>query len=240
MNSPHLIESVNIKLAYCNAVEFLSSNHWEYFNLIVQITNPDTFDIEDVREFNEFYRSISVPSPKIVASTIFPQGMYKSAGSRDELYRKYESRLYPKAKYGRWGTYFERMINYRHNSTSINQLENIISKINSRAIDQKAAYTIYIQYPGNETTRIMGAPCLNYLAIQIKAGQIGALAVYRNHDFLTRAFGNYLGLCNLIKFLSLETENEVGMLTCISSHAYVDNKKHDLLQFCNTVRNEVA
>lgn len=240
MNTPHVIETENIKKAYCNAIEFLSLNHWEYYNLIVQITEPDAFNIEDVKEFTDFYKTISVQTPKIVASTIFPEGMYQAANSREDLYHKYETRLYPRARYRRWGTYFERMINYQHNSNSINQLENIITKINSRATNQKAAYTIYIQYPGNETTMKMGAPCLNYLAIQIKSGQIGVLAVYRNHDFLTRTFGNYLGLCNLIKFLSLETENEVGMLTCISSHAFVCNRKHELLQFCNNVSNEMA
>jgi thymidylate synthase len=240
MNLPHVIEAENIKIAYCNAIEFLSLNHWEYFNLIVQISEPDAYKLVDLKEFTDFYQSIASISPKIVASTIFPEGMYQAVNSRDELYNKYETRLFPKARRGRWGTYFERMINYEQNSTSVNQLENIITKINSRSTDQKAAYTIYIQYPGSETTRKMGAPCLNYLAIQIKSGRIGVLAVYRNHDFLTRAFGNYLGLCNLIKFISLETSNEIGMLTCISSHAFVGNRKHELYEFCNTLSNEMA
>jgi len=240
MDLPHVIEAENIKIAYYNAIEFLSNNHWQYFNLIVQVEKPNAFNIENVEEFTEFYRSIGGLTPKVVASTIFPEGMYQSARSRNELYNKYETRLYPKAKRGRWGTYFERMINYNHNSNSINQLENIITKINSRETYQKAAYTIYIQYPGSETTRKIGAPCLNYLAVQIKSGRIGILSVYRNHDFLTRAFGNYLGLCNLIKFLSLETENEIGMLTCISSHAFIDNRKHEVLKFCRDLSDEMA
>jgi thymidylate synthase len=240
MNSPHVIEAENIKIAYCQAIEFLSLNHWEYFNLIVQISNPIAYNSKDLKEFTDFYKLIGCKSPKIVASTIFPEGMYQAVNSRDELYRKYKTRLFPKAKRGKWGTYFDRMINYKQNSTSVNQLENIITKINSRSTDQKAAYTIYIQYPGSETTRKMGAPCLNYIAIQIKSGQIGILAVYRNHDFLTRAFGNYLGLCNLIKFISLETSKEIGMLTCISSHAFVCRRRYELYEFCHNKSNEVT
>lgn len=240
MDLPYVINAPDIKVAYCNAIEFLSKNHWEYFNLVVQINDPTAIALGDVQEFTRFYTSMDVVTPKIVASTIFPEGMYRSARSRDELYHKYDTRLYPKARRGRWGTYFERMISYNYNDTSVNQLENIINKINSRGTSLKAAYTIYIQYPGSETTRKMGAPCLNYLAVQIKQRRIGILAIYRNHDFLQRAFGNYLGLCNLIKFLSLETNNDIGMLTCISSHAFVSEKKQELLQFSRDLRNEMA
>lgn len=54
---------------------------------------------------------------------------------------------------------------------------------------------------------------------------LGLLAVYRNHDFLERAYGNYWGLCNLLNFIANEVGATPGPLTCVSSHAYVDKKK---------------
>lgn len=240
MDVPHVIVDDNIQSAYIKAVEFLSVNHWEYYNLIVQINNADSFNNIDAVHLTDFAKLIEIKTPKIVASTIFPDGMYRLVKSRQDLYYKYNKRLYPKAKYGRWGTYFNRMISYYQNGDTINQLENIISKINARKTDCKAAYTIYIQYPGSETTLKMGAPCLNYLAVQIECQKLGILAVYRNHDFLEKAYGNYVGLCNLIKFISLETKFEIGSLTCVSSHAYVARKRNELLKACRKLYNGLA
>lgn len=116
----------------------------------------------------------------------------------------------------------------------INQLDNIIQAIRNRSTTQKAAYTIIIQQPGSETIRPRGGPCLNYLALQLVPGKprsIGLLAVYRNHDFLERAYGNYWGLCLLLQFIAKETGSKVGPITCISSHAYVPNKREALISF---------
>ena len=95
----------------------------------------------------------------------------------------------------------------------------------------KAAYTIVIPRPGAETAQPLGAPCLNYVAVQLEAGDpkhLGLLAVYRNHDFLERAYGNYWGLCNLLLYLAQETGAAPGPLTCVSSHAYIPNHRRAL------------
>ena len=120
-----------------------------------------------------------------------------------------------------------------------NQLENIINAINTRDMTYKAAYTIVIQKPGGETIKPLGGPCLNYVAVQMETEPsrttLGLLSVYRNHDFLERAYGNYWGLCNLISFLSRETGTMPGPLTCVSSRAYVDRKKNRLSDFLDSI-----
>ena len=96
------------------------------------------------------------------------------------------------------------MTHYNGPDGTVNQLNNIIAAIRDRENLSKAAYTIVIQEPGGETVRPLGGPCLNYIAVQAEPGQagqpltLGLLAVYRNHDFLERAYGNYWGLCNLL------------------------------------------
>jgi thymidylate synthase len=118
-----------------------------------------------------------------------------------------------------------------------NQLDNIFKAINSRERISKAAYTIVIQKPGGETIRPLGAPCLNYLTIQLHANpkRLNMLALYRNHDFLERAYGNYWGLCNLIRFMARETDFNPGSLTCVSSHAYIANKKRAFKTFVESL-----
>ena len=91
----------------------------------------------------------------------------------------------------------------------------------------KAAFTLKTQYVGGESVQRIGGPCLNYIAIQLERGQIrevGFLAVYRNHDFTERSYGNYWGLCNLLHFIAEQTNSSYGPLTCISSHAYISRE----------------
>lgn len=88
----------------------------------------------------------------------------------------------------------------------------------------------------------MGSPCLNYVTIQVENTganrTIHLLAVYRNHDYRERTFGNYWGLCDLLKYICSETSSVVGSVTCISSHAYVVNNKASLLKIANEILGE--
>jgi thymidylate synthase len=130
------------------------------------------------------------------------------------------------------------MTNYDYGDEPVNQLQNIIQAINTRSNVWKAACTIIIQKPGNETTGPRGGPCLNYIAVQMKAGnpcKIGFLCVYRNHDLLERTYGNYWGLCNLLQFLAAETNASTGPLTCISSHAEITKYKTSFKRFLDSI-----
>ena len=240
MNTPHLIINDSFQHCWIQAIKFLQRNRWDCFNLIVHIKEPLIFYSDINEKIISFAKSNNFLTPKHVAYTIFPQGLYRVKGSASKLYRSY-NRIAPnliRKSNNKWGTYFQRMISYKRDNNIINQLQNIIEKINTRQSTSKAAYTIVIEEAGNETVRKMGAPCLNYIAIQLESGsprKISMLCTYRNHDFLQRAYGNYLGLCNLLKFLAEETDSAVGTITCISSHAYVCGKITELNQLLRSL-----
>jgi len=231
MKTPHIITCDSFQKAWIEAICFLKNNHWEFSNLVVHIIDTKILDKEIHHKVTQFSKDIKIIPPKDVAYTIFPYNQYKGKGTTPKLYSNYINKLYPwtrRRSHSGWGTYFYRMINYERNGNIINQLDNIISAINNRSTISKAAYTMTIQYPGSESIRKLGSPCLNYLAIQLEPGspsKIGLLSIYRNHEFLERAYGNYWGLCKLICFLAEETGLIPGSLTCISSHAYVKTKK---------------
>lgn len=224
--------------AWLEVVKLLALSNWERRNLTVQIRNPQLFDDDLHWEFDAFSRQVGMLGPRHVAYTIFPHGFYAKGKTAAHLFDHYnrENGLYERLhrrKRG-WGTYFRRMTHYDGRGAPVNQLRNVIDALNTRDRVSKAALTIVIQRPGGETTRPLGGPCLNYLAVQAERNAettLGLLAVYRNHDFLEKAYGNYWGLCNLLRFLATETGANVGPLTCISSHAYVDGHKPALRAF---------
>ncbi len=198
-------------------------------NVLVQITAPGAFDQPFNEKFDAAARSEGLLPPKDVAYTIFPHRLYERVGSGSALYDAYNrpGGMYDRIKTS-WGTYFRRMTAYQpRGSTSppVNQLKNVVGRIKARRAVFTAAYHIAIAYPGKETVRDRGGPCLNYVAVQLQARprRLGLLAVYRNHDFLRKAYGNYWALTNLIRFLCDETGFTPGVLTCMSSHAYTDD-----------------
>jgi hypothetical protein len=217
--------------AWRDAVIQLATSGWELRNLMVQTRNPELFDQTFHERVSTFAQDEDLLGPKDVAYTIFPHELARQRGNAAAVFEAYNrhnglfERLHRRKP--AWGTYFRRMTCCGIGEIPVNQLGNIINAINRRDYTHKAAYSIVIQNPGSETVRPRGGPCLNYVAVQLDPVEpvtLGLLAVYRNHDFLRRAYGNYWGLCNLLRFMAAETGSRPGPLTCVSSHAYVDAK----------------
>ena len=64
-----------------------------------------------------------------------------------------------------------------------------------------------------------GFPCLSHLSFSLLHGAVNLLAVYRSHDFISRGYGNYLGLGRVLQFVAEESSLPAGELTCVSASA---------------------
>lgn len=89
----------------------------------------------------------------------------------------------------------------------------------------KSAYVVSVWSPAADGRRVRGAPCLLSIALQLeRRGEepvMDILALYRNHNFVDRALGNYVGLVHLHQFLCDHTPYVMGTMSCISSHATI-------------------
>ncbi len=225
------VATQTLQESWVEAVNCILDNGGELWNLVVQIGDVNEVREDIVEAVEDFYKANGLLSPKHVAYTIFPEGFSRNK-TRNELFENYNrvGGLYERIKTG-WGTYFRRMTAYPSRNGRVNQINNIIEAINNRILRYRTPYTVIIQKPGNETVRARGGPCLNYLGFQVRNpedDEISILAIYRNHDFLGKAYGNYLGLSNLLGFICRETGYQTGTITCVSSHAYIESKKRDL------------
>lgn len=245
MNEPIIITSDTIHDVWRKAVVIISEKSWDIWNLVVHIKISEPISDTIINELSLFCDSKRILRPKDVAYTIFPFNLYSDSSSAQSFYDMYRDKFYPwtrKRPKSGWGTYFYRMINYERNGKVTNQLDKIITAINSRRTLTRNCFNISILYPDKECSRHMGAPCLNYITLQLETSEtntINMLAVYRNHDFLERAFGNYWGLYKLLEFIAAETSSMIGTLTCISSHAFVPKHRTDLLDFVKRSINEI-
>lgn len=240
------IEADSISEAWLLATRYiLNQNNAECNNLLVEINQPLN-TLQNIEEsYEQFCSAHNIKHFTIPAQTIFPKKAYLNLNQdRAKLYRKYP-RLHKVLK-GKWGSYFGQMINWKINGAetpSINQLEQLISMLNNRNRTYSSAYTIQITNPIDHFTYPIGGPCLHYILLQLDRIDnrkiMNLLAVYRNHDFAVKAYGNYVGLGHLLEFICNETDYEVGKLSCVSSHAYVESKHRTPLRRI-VGRNQIA
>lgn len=185
----------------------------------------------------------SVELVSTVANTIFPHSLYLprlGPHARTHLYEMSEIARSVSRRRNRRGTYFERLVAWPLEQATVNQLEKVIVRIRNtqeRGRDTQNALELSLTEPRDNDTalsertsalpvyspgrdnNVMGFPCLSHISLSLMDGRLHMTALYRNHEFVRRAYGNYLGLGRLLGFLARESGTEVGELLCVSSHA---------------------
>lgn len=234
MNDLIIVNGENFQSAWAQAVLELKTYNWNAWNVVAQIRNPIEIDENKHKIMEDFANDKGLKGQNQVAYTIFPFKIYKRQ-DRKEFYQEYWRyyNAFNLKSYAKWGdSYFARMIRYGEGDIAVDQLGTIIDGINNRTRNNGASYVMVIPYPHKDIRRKMGAPCLNYVTVQVELIEqvrfINLCAVYRNHNFRERAYGNYYGLGKLLEYIAQETDSMIGRLTCISSHAYIDNDKLEL------------
>jgi hypothetical protein len=257
--------STDIAQAWLNALDHLIENGGHETNLIVTIGPSPTEEVAVRKQVDLLLKTDSGPtleSVRKVANTIFPIDFY-----RPQLGKNAEAHLYCMARRARIvhirsnrvGTYFDRLIDYRSEDETINQLEHAIKNIrtlfNSIAnrkrpsanyleiavddpiIDKMCDCSLRVQIPG-VNTNIMGFPCLSHISLTLFRGCLNMTATYRNQDFIRKAYGNYVGLSDLLRFICETSGAEVGELVCVATHGYTrigKLKARELLGACRKV-----
>jgi len=165
-----------------------------------------------------------------VANTIFPTSLRKPHESRQDFFNRY-IRVWPRInaiKQNRRGTYFQRLIAYPQVAVgAFNQLDFVISAYSS-GTRRRSALQCAILAPSMDlnATPFQGFPCMQQVAF-IPEGENGlrVSALYPMHYLWARAYGNYLGLLNLGRFMAAEMGLELTALTCVALVAKLDEPK---------------
>lgn len=167
-----------------------------------------------------------------VASTIFPQSLWNPEESRDQLFERYLRilpRLRKMEKRNRYGLYFERLIAF--GPQKINQLDHIISTYqggNHRRSSLQAS--IFDPAVDHTNQRQRGFPCMQQISFAPSGGgELTITGFYAIQHLFERAYGNYLGLCNLGRFVAHELDLRLTQMTCVAGVAKLGNvNKADL------------
>jgi len=166
---------------------------------------------------------------RITALTIFPYEMWCRRKKMDcEQFTAFcLEKLLPRMKarnsQNRHGTYFERMMNFQGlkndgEPRAVNQLLFVIGLLKNRTKwPRESALQISCFDPAKDHTGqpVRGFPCLQQVSVALDGqGNIALNAYYPTQYIFDRAYGNYLGLCQLGAFIAHETGLKFVRLNC--------------------------
>lgn len=234
--NPPVITEKNLSYAWARIFLHIIDNPGkEIAPLVVRITgfknNIPQEEDRDIREaLDDCLKSNDKQSVHTVANTIFPESLWRRSKDRKDLFERYQKNLpriiaLAKTKNSR-GLYFERLISFGSGPENGNQLEYVISQYNSRQTVRRTMLQLSIFDPGRDhvTNAQLSFPCLQHISLvpNNKEESLKLNAFYATQQVFEKAYGNYLGLCRLGKFIASEMNLEFSGLYCLIGVAKID------------------
>lgn len=249
------VSGSNISDAWLNAVEELvSCRGAQAINFTVTVENPGlevppvrrALDIE-VARLRDSGRLGFNKSVHTVANTIFPISLYRH-GRPDAFYKSaligQSGRNGDLTSWGpNAGTYAARLLRYpTHDRGEFNQLKRILEFLNDETTWRDRYEIAFTSEPTDDELAAArfasastfvpaydqaarGGQCLSHVSLTVSEGKLSMTALYRHQTYISRAYGNFLGLARLMHFLVKESAKnlEVGELMVVASHAEIDS-----------------
>lgn len=244
MNIPVLIQDNNLSKAWLQVLQHIVDNSGKEITPLVLTLSGFEEDIIIKRELNNDLSNSKLDSIEIVSETIFPQSLYvfnKNDGQK--LYDTYLENVLPRLKRidsrNSTGTYFGRLIAFGESDK--NQLKIIIdslkedSKVKRRSKLQAAIFDPLIDH---KTGMFQRFPCLQHVTFyKSETGGLIINSFYAMQYLYQRAYGNWLGLINLGKFVAEQSGLELERFTCFIGVEQLDHlTKQQAKVFLNKIK----
>jgi hypothetical protein len=172
------------------------------------------------------------PSVHTVSNTIFPESLWRPGEPDDaaELYARY-ARVWPRIGRDRrnhHGVYFQRLTSFRPGGCGdlapVNQLQQMLECYRNSNHRRSALQAgLFDPTADHRNARYLGFPCLQQVAFTPIGGEeLGVTGFYATQYQLEKAYGNYLGLCRLGRFVAAQLGRRLVRMSCVASLALGD------------------
>jgi hypothetical protein len=223
------------------------------YHTVVRIQEPRRDDLAVRTELDRILIGKKLQPVRTVANTIFPAALAANAKTHEELVTRYKG-LYPVARRlhrsNRLGTYFMRLIDYPGSAGGVDQIAAIVRQLRLQvaakgpktacyeanlvalSTDEAVSFAVSapIRVPGQDNGT-MDFPCLSHCSFQLdRAGRLHLAALYRSHYMVEKAYGNYVGLGDLLAYVARQSGLQSGSLTVMAGYAQLDNNVLTALQ----------
>lgn len=210
-------------------------------HLLVRILDP-TVELVDIREHAQWlideWNSTHAESRHLydvesTRNTIFPAAWASRNPEPEDLAAYYRDRYTRDGllsfNNNSRGTYFGRIVAYPRAAGQEpgDQLSSTVRKLRNEirgGRPKSSRYEINI-YCERLDTSPMSFPCLAHLSVHLHQRKLHMQAVYRNEYLVGRAYGNYLGLAELQRYMARASGLEVGELMITIGHIELDGSQ---------------
>jgi hypothetical protein len=245
-----LVQAERLSDAWIAAMELLLAGNGMAVNLNVVFDAKAREDTTVTAQIDSVLADHGCWSVSTVANTIFPKALYHPHLGDDAAPRLYENyelsmrmhRRRPRDK----ETYFNRLIAYPiappekddpkfplNRDGSWNQLRFYVERLRTQHLGSRrsSSYELGVSHPMDGELRLQAPftdkrlgsfPCLSHISLTLVDGHVHMNATYRNQTFVTRAYGNYVGLADLLRFIATEGGVEPGEVQVVATHADAD------------------
>jgi len=261
---PHLITESNLSTAWARA--FLHAHDGANDTLVVAIRDfegeiPDQEE-KIATELDRRLSALAIPKIDQTALTIVPYEKWLREGkiSIEELTTWYLDSMLPRLKArctkNRRGTYFERLVSYsginikggQEKPRTVNQLAHVIELWKKKAENSRpsrprqSALQLACFDPAKDDTgsALLGFPCLQQVSFTYhEVGSLEVNAYYPTQYIFDRAYGNYLGLCQLGHLVAHSLGVKLTRFTCFTARPEVGESVKDR-DFIDLLRSHVS
>ncbi len=234
----HYIEDANLSVAWGKALRLVTRRGFkEVVPLIVSVTgfDQDGRAYEDARIRNALDAVLDATdkySCETVANTIFPESLWNPDHPRSRLFERYgliRSRLRRAERQNVRGRYFDRLISGGPEGHE-NQIEFALSAFSARPGVRRSMLQFAVFDPHTDPSNAaqLGFPCLQHVTLAPTKDGVALNAFYATQYMVERAYGNYLGLCRLGRFLAHELGTKLVRMTCFTGIAECDTSKREI------------
>ncbi len=236
---PMTIEASNLSLGWAKVIKELARPGGGSISpLTLSLTGFDEdgypFETQTIRHaIDEMLASLGKRDCDNVAFTIFPERYYQLAeGDRAEFFAMYKE-AFPRIqtfnpRNNKRGSYFQRLIDFEGGGAGFNQLDWILTEYhrNPKTRASKWQATTFDPYRDFSTTAQQEFPCLQQVSFTFSDdGGLILNAFYATQQIIRKAYGNYLGLSRLGRFMAKEMGVRMERLNVFIGIAKADEMK---------------
>ncbi len=251
--APMIINESNLSIAWGRALlQVLDNPGVELTPLVVQLdaarASQDDFEVASIRtELDRHIEARCMLATQTVAWTIFPLSLWQRARSdRSRLFEMYRS-AYPRyialnRRLNGRGLYFGRLIAFGRGPCDGNQLEWIIANYNKRRAVRRSMFQASVFDPACDHVpqAQLGFPCLQHVQFTPAGDGLTVNAFYATQQLFDKAYGNWLGLCDLGSFMASQMGLEFRQLNCFVGVEKLDRvTKSELRPLAAVVRSAI-
>lgn len=237
--TPRLIEAANLSIGWGQVLQALSAPGCSAISpLTLSITGYDQqgypAENKNIRAaIDKMLIGTGKRDCENVAFTIFPQRYYDLAeGNREEFFAMYREAFPRIQKFNplnnKRGSYFQRLVDYEGGGEGFNQLEWILDEYHRNPSGRRSKWqaTTFDPYRDFNSTALLEFPCLQQVSFTFSSeGGLIVNAFYATQQIIRKAYGNYLGLSRLGRFMAHEMGLNMERLNIFVGVAQADNLK---------------